>query len=384
MKDDYVSPNDTWPMLPIDQGFREAAKRAWDYIQDIDWGAGTKFLEGVRDAVDVRGDPDKLDGGVKLLYSEVAPSVGEARSAIERGNTSFTTAWIGRGAEAFAGYVPILTGAITQVEENAKLTAEAVGDFRQALQALWIQIVEHISTLVNDVYAALMSATGKDADAKKKSAKPAVLNLVMAFVNFVKNIYVELQKLVAEKYKADDKIAKVEGGRTNLVNLGSGPGGMAAMHFVGPTGYQLPMPNTTAADPNWDPTQIKDRWMPKSEHSPAFAQVPGGRGVAIDTGMMQELINVFRDNGTYWNKAMTNQIKVNLNYFTPEAFGAAGQKFYQRVMTVMTRDYLLYLHSDARMDALGGLLDKINEAYGAEDQHSSQVFNEYITNEPIV
>jgi hypothetical protein len=384
MKDDYVSPHDTWPMLPIDAGFREAAKRAWEYIFDIDWDAAGKFLEGIRDAVDVRGDPDKLDGGVKLMYGEVAPSVGEAREAIQRANASFTTAWIGRGAEAFQGYVPILTGAITQVETNANLTAEAVGDFRLALQALWIQIVEHISTLVNDVYTAVMSASGKDAEGKKKSAKPAVLNLVMAFVNFVKNIYVELEKLDAEKYKASDKIAQVDAGHTQLVPVGSGPGGRAAMHYVGPTGYQLPVPNTTAADPNWDPTQIKDRWMPKSQHSPAFSQVPGGRGVAIDTGMMQELINAFRDNGTYWNKAMTNQIKVNLNYFTPQAFGAAGQKFYQQVSKVMTRDYLLYLHSDARMDAVGGLLDKINEAYGAEDQHSSQVFKEYITNEPIV
>ena len=73
MKDGYVSPNDTWPMLPIDGGFREAAKRAREYIFDIDWDAAGKFLEDVRDAIDIRGYPDKCDGGIKLLYNEVAP-----------------------------------------------------------------------------------------------------------------------------------------------------------------------------------------------------------------------------------------------------------------------------------------------------------------------
>jgi hypothetical protein len=382
MGEEYVSAYDLIPTLPGD--YQPAVKYLWDVVFDVTSEGAQKVLAAARDLAKVKGNPDKLLGGATILKVDVAGAISQARGDIERGNASFSTAWIGRGAEAFANYVPILTGAIQVVENNAIATADAVNHFALAVKELWNSIILATIDFGQKVVEAINAAPGDDDKKKKKNAFGSVMAIVGSFVSYAREIVAALMTLDIEKYHAFDKLNAALKPPGELVDVGGGPSGRAAMHYVGPTGLQLPMPNETSVDPDWNATEIKDRWKPKSEHSPAFSQVPGGRGVAIDTGMMQELINVFRNNGQYWDRAQNRQIDATLNYFHPDNFGFAGKDFYAKLQTVLTRDYILYLHSDERMDALGNLLDRINEAYGANDQQSSNVLREYITNKPVI
>jgi hypothetical protein len=383
MGDEHISAYKFIPTLPTD--YQPAVQYLWDAATDVASGLGQKVLKAAGDLAKAKGDPDKLLAGATILKVDVAGAVGQARGAIERGNASFTTAWIGRGAEAFANYVPLLTAAIKAVEDSAIATADAVNHFALALKELWNSIILATIDFGKQVVGAINAAPGDDDGKKKKNAFGSVMVIIESFVGFARDIVAALMKIDIEKYHAFDKLSAAAKTPSDLVDVGGGPtSGRAAMHYMGPTGWQLPVPNATAVDPDWDPTQIKDRWKPKSEHSPAFSQVPGGRGVEIDTQMMQELIDVFRKNGEHWNRALTRQIDATLNNFHPDSFGFAGKDFHARLQKVLIRDYILYLHSDARMDALGDLLDRINEAYGASDQQSSNVLREYITNEPVL
>jgi len=383
MGNGYLSGRDVIPTLPGDQ--QPGVQYLWDVVFDVSFDAAQKVLQAARELAKVKGNPEKLLAGATILKVDVAGAISGARGDIERGNASFSTAWIGRGAEAFANYVPILTGAIQVVENNAIATADAVNHFALAVKELWNSILLATIDFGHKVVAAINAAPGDDDKKKKKNATGSVMAIVESFVAYAREIVAALMKLDIEKYHAFDKLNTALKPPGELVDVGGGPSsGRAAMHYVGPTGRQLPMPNETSVHPGWDATEIKDRWKPKSEHSPAFSQVPGGRGVAIDTGMMQELINVFRNNGQHWDRALERQIDASLNYFHPDNFGFAGKDFYAKLQTVLTRDYILYLHSDERMDALGNLLDRINEAYGANDQQSSNVLREYITNKPVI
>jgi hypothetical protein len=386
MSDPYLFGNDIIPGLPDD--YQPVVQYVLDLIVDFGSDATQPFLKAVGDLGKSKGNWAKLDGGVQLLSVDVAGAITEARNAIERGNASFASAWVGRGAESFAAYVQLLINAIKSVETSATTTAAAVALFRQALHQLWSDILKATIKLGTDILTQINSAAPGESDQgkKKKAAKGGVVALITVFVSWGADILSALLAIDREKFLAYDKLREAAKVPDGVKDIGPSniPTGAAARHWDGPSGYQLPMPNGTAADPAWNQQQVKDHWKPKSVASPTFSAVEGGRGVAVDTEMMQELINVFRGNGIYWTKAVNAQAKAQVAHFTSDAFGFAGKDFRAQLQPVLIRDYLLYIGSDGRMDALGGLLDKINEAYGHDDKVSSQVMSQYLTNGPVL
>jgi hypothetical protein len=371
MKDGKVS---IWDLV-IPPDLKEHAEDLYLAVWRESGNLADDVAEVIKKFVEVRGKPEKLDGGVQLLKADVAGAVGAAKFAIEQADASFRGAWTSHGGDAFGNYVLLLTGAMGKVQVSANGAADAIAAFRSALQALWIEIINATYKAGVDVLNAVSTLGG---DKKKGERTAAIAKIVAAFVEFGARLLSELMKLDAEAYKSRDLLRAADAEFQGLKDVQRNPTGRAAMHYTGPTGRQLPMPNNDIVDPNWGAQQIRDYWKPRHDLN-TFFKVEGGRGVQIDTHAMQNMINAFRGNGEFWTKAQNKQIEASINHLTPDAFGSIGTEFYADATKLLNQHYILYLHSDTAMETVANLLALVNKEYGAVDAAASRVLLEYLT-----
>lgn len=361
-----------WDSLPPD-----LKSRGWSIQQQIyeyvDFDDLNGLLRTLQTLAKVHGDPDRLSAGEDILRREVKSALIQARDDLEEGLDGFhrNQAWSGTAANAFFDYSGRLVKAVDAVSESPTKIADAIQDYRTALNQLWQSILMKTSEVLSDIVdafnqidtgAGAMTSEEEKDEAKKKKAQTALIG----FSGFAKALIKAGMSalLIAADYeqkKADvlAKLADAEEPPKGLNDIAGPSTPNEALHHTGPTGLQLPMPTGVSLSPDWSSSDVKDgRWVPKGE-------------VKLALGPLMAFVKQLRANGAHWNKALAHQEEAFMT-LTPEAFSVLGAKFYERLGAVMGRDHNLYFHSDDRLDALATLLSRVGQAYGARDEEGRE------------
>lgn len=294
---------------------------------------------------EAKGAPERLDAGSELLDRAVADRIVRARDEVGTAGARLSGTWVGGGAEAFADYVPKLTGAMRSVADSAVKTAAAVRLFREALTELWRRIVERTRHSAGEVTAAVAQAAGNRAD-----AVTLVLGIVDRFAAYVGGIAGALLNLANSEYKATEKLDEIRA-LPGVVDEAGVP--------------RLPLPADTAVNPAWSAADRKDNWRPGH-----------GDEMRMDTAALAGAVTAFRGNGVYWDEATRHQTEAAEAHLTVEAFGL-GLSFYGDVRQIITRDRRLYRDANARMDAVADALGEIGGLYGMIDDDTTSAFDRH-------
>ncbi len=348
--------SDVFPGLPPD--LRDIGKSLYHNAVDATYDVADAILDTLKNLGQAKGDPEALQKGETMIRVDVKSQITQAKTNLQASLDGFNRfgGWQGSAANAFMDYTPRLIAAITTLETSCETTADAIAAFRAGLMEIWATVISETSKAVGQTIGALSD--------KKNKAK-LVVNIINAWVSWAGNLWAAYVKLDEAKYKALDKIGQALSAPPGLVTVK----GRNDLHYDGPTGFQLPMPTEVSLDPNWSTDAIRQRW-----------QIKPGASVEVQTEPFKKLIQGLRDNGDFWNAAYKKQI--DAWFAMPQkAFSIIGGPFYEKLSSVLARDYITYLYSDQRMEHLANLMDEVRTSYGQTDAHAGTLFREYIANE---